>query len=216
MEKFAVIFDMDGVLVESGNHITKSFDEVLREEYGVKKSTENRPHGLSLNDHVKLWKKKYGIDINPTEFSERSFRIEQQLMNGQKPNKYLILFLEDLKNHMVSLGVGTASFGYRAEKILKMLRLRKYFSAIVSAEDVKRHKPYPDTFLEVAKKLGVRPEMCVVVEDAESGIEAAKKGNMKTIGYLTSNNTRQQLKGADLTIDNFSQICYRTIKELFE
>ena len=64
MKGFAVIFDMDGVLVDSVNAITKAFDKILSEDYGIKESTKWHIKGLSLKDHAEGWKRAYGIDIN--------------------------------------------------------------------------------------------------------------------------------------------------------
>jgi HAD superfamily hydrolase (TIGR01509 family) len=93
--------------------------------------------------------------------------------------------------HQQGWGQAIASAAPRAnvETILDVLHAREYFEAIVSAEDVHRGKPDPQVFLIAATKLGVAPEHCIVVEDAEHGIEAARAAGMKSIGV--GQNSRQ-------------------------
>lgn len=127
----------------------------------------------------------------------------------------LVTLLDDLKSHDVKMGVGTSSQKFRAEKILELLKLRDYFPVLVTANDVQRHKPHPDLFLEVASRMGIIPERCVVFEDAYSGIEAAKRGNIKAIGYLARHNDINELRNADLVIKRFLEVSYERISKMF-
>jgi beta-phosphoglucomutase-like phosphatase (HAD superfamily) len=114
------------------------------------------------------------------------------------------------------MGVGTSSTKDRAHKIISFLNIDEYFTTIVTSEDVKEHKPNPHIFLEVAKRLNISPENCIVIEDARDGIIAAKNGNMKSIGYLTNLNNTELLSDADMIINNFSKISYEELKTLFK
>ena len=88
-------------------------------------------------------------------------------------------------------------------------------SEVIAVDDVAEHKPNPHLFLMAAKRLNISTKYCVVIEDAASGIEAAKRGHMKSIGYLTKYNTKAELRKADLIIKNFSELSYQRIKKLF-
>lgn len=79
------------------------------------------------------------------------------------------------------MAVGTGSEHSMAEMLLRHLGLRDYFDAIVGADDVTKHKPEPETFLRCAELLGVCPDKCVVFEDADFGVEAAKRANMAIV-----------------------------------
>lgn len=79
------------------------------------------------------------------------------------------------------MAVGTGSEHAMAEMLLQHLGLRDYFDVIVGADDVTKHKPEPETFLRCAELLGVRPDQCVVFEDADFGVEAAKRANMAIV-----------------------------------
>jgi beta-phosphoglucomutase-like phosphatase (HAD superfamily) len=83
------------------------------------------------------------------------------------------------------MAVGTGSEYWMADALLRHLGLRECFDAVVGANDVENHKPAPDTFLRCAELIGVPPEKCVVFEDADFGIEAAKRANMAYVDVRT-------------------------------
>lgn len=205
----AIIFDMDGVLVNSTKYIWKSFNILLKDE-GVHFSDDDikKYLGHSLRDQLSLWKKEYKIkDYDVGEFSRKAGEMELGFMKKElKENKDLIELLKLKKKEGIKLAVATSSLRWRAERILDLLKIKEYFDAIVTAEDVKNHKPHPEIFLEAAKRLKVNPEYCVVIEDAVSGIEAAKAGKMMAIAFLTPYHTKQELSKADLIVSNFKEL----------
>ncbi len=205
----AVIFDMDGVLVDSVSCNIESF-RVLLKEYGVDYSVDKHKEliGNSLKDQIAFWKREYNIDeaIDEQEFSRKAFEIQKQLMKYCKIDPGLLVLLNNLKAKKLLMGIGTSSTKSRAETILKSLEIYKYFSTLITAEDVKEYKPNPAIFLSVAKKLKVQPGECVVIEDASSGIEAAKRAGMKTIGLINQFQTREDLRNADLLINSFKEL----------
>ena len=217
MDKFGVIFDMDGVLVNSTKYIWESFNHALK-PYGVHFSNKDikKYLGLSLRDDLELWKKEYGIELEFDKFSEDTLKIQLNLLKNAKVDLNLLKLLQELKSKDIPMGVGTSSLRWRAERILKILNIYNYFLTMVTAEDVTNHKPNPDLFLEVAKRMKIAPENCVVIEDASSGIEAAKRGKMKAIGLITEYNNKKELKDSDLIIKDFSELSYKKIKNLFE
>lgn len=83
------------------------------------------------------------------------------------------------------MAVGTGSTHGMADRLLTHLGLHDYFDAIVGADDVIQHKPFPDTFLRCAALISVAPEHCIVFEDADYGIEAAKRANMAVVDVRT-------------------------------
>ena len=89
------------------------------------------------------------------------------------------------------------------------------FEVVVGAEDIEKHKPHPDVFLEAAKRLNVDPSYCVVFEDAPMGIEAARRGNMKVVVKITEFQSAEDLSAADLIINDFSEINIKKLGELF-
>ena len=96
-------------------------------------------------------------------------------------------FLEESQRLGIKMAVATAAPIANMEFILDGLDLRKYFSVITTAADVKNGKPHPEGFLISAEKLGVKPQNCIVFEDAINGFEAANRAGMKSIGISTVN-----------------------------
>ena len=213
----AIIFDMDGVLIDSIGPIWESFDRVLKDG-NVQFSDDYIKKNLarSLRDNLQAWKTEFGIkDYDLMEFSKKAGEIQFELMKKEKVNSELLALLQESKQNNIICGVATSSLRWRAEKILDLLDIKPFFQALVTADDIKNHKPAPDTFLEAAKKLNIRPEECVVIEDAGNGIDAAKNANMKTIALLTKYHSLDELKHADLVIKDFSELNIEKIKKLF-
>lgn len=208
---------MDGVLIDSVKHIWESFNILLKnEEVHFSDNYIKKNLSRPLKDNLKAWKQEYGIkEYDPIDFSKKSARIQLKLLKNEKPSKDLLNLLKQCKEQEIKCAVGTSSLRWRAEKILNLLKIRKFFDAIVTAEDTKNHKPDPDVFLEATRQIRVKPEECVVIEDAVDGVKAAKRGNMKAIGFITKYNSAKEFKHADITINDFSEINIEKLKKLF-
>jgi len=216
MMEYYVIFDMDGVLVDSHRMIWESFNKILG-RYGINLSEEDikKYKGKSLKDDIVDWNQRYGLKLDLGSFTDEAWDLEVQFLKTMKPDKGLITLLDDLKSNGVHLAVGTSSQRFRADIILKYMGLTEYFPIIISSDDVTLHKPNPDIFLEAARRLKADPTNCVVIEDAQNGICAAKSGGMKVVGYFNGHNDIEDLKESDLVIRNFSDLSYRRIAKLF-
>lgn len=213
---YAAIFDMDGVLIDSHNLIWESHNRVLG-RYNVKLTAEDikKYTGKSLRDDIIDWNKKFGLHLTLEEHTRESWKIQLELLKNINVDNNLIKLLDDLKLNSIPMGVGTSSQRFRAETILELLKIQSYFPVLISANDIEKHKPYPDIFLEVARRLQIPKTSCVVFEDAGNGIEAAKRANMKSIGYLNGKNSLDELKEADLIISSFLEVSYKIIENMF-
>lgn len=213
----AIIFDMDGVLVNSIGPIWKSFNKILKDEgVDVDFSEEYIKENLarSLRDNLRAWKTEFGIkDYDAAEFSKKAWAIQFESIKHEKINPDLLNLLKEAKENNIPCAVATSSISWRAEKILELLNVRSFFCVLISADDIKNHKPAPDVFLAAAQQLAVDPRECVVIEDAGNGIAAAKSANMKTIGLLTKYYSADKLKQADLIIKDFSELSIEKIKK---
>jgi beta-phosphoglucomutase len=213
---FGAIFDMDGVLVDSHDIIWKSQNAILA-KYGVHLSEEDiaKYLGKTLKDDIEDWNRIYGLSLDLKTQTEESWKMQVELLKDIRADSDLVSLLSDLKSHHVPMSVGTSSVKFRAEKILEILNLKEYFPVMISANDVQKHKPHPDVFVEAARRMNMDPKRCVVFEDAYSGIEAAKRGGMKAIGYLGKHNDASQIRNADLIIDSFSGVSYEKLYDMF-
>lgn len=206
----AIIFDMDGVLVDSEpfhieiekrqfelNQITVSAEEHLN-YMGMASDVMWRTivHKHQLNIPVEEL-----IDQNRTEsiryFSELA---TIPVMPG------LIELLEMLKGKNYQMAVASSSFPEIIELILKKTELRDYFRVVVSSQEAGKSKPEPDVFLLAARKLGVPPTNCIVIEDSFNGIAAAHAAHMHCVAYQGPGSNPQQQKEADVVIKSFDQL----------
>lgn len=212
---FAVIFDMDGVLVDSTELIWQAINDALKGYGHHFAADEIRQYlGMSLRDKLAIWKEKYGIDMGLDEFKKKVNEFQFRALQHLRPDTELVKLLDGLRRHKVMLGVGSASGKGRVQKILAMLQIEKYFSVVLGAEDVPEHKPNPHIYLAVAGQLQVPPERCVVIEDAANGIEAARKAGMRVIGLIGRYQTEEDLKDADLLIKGFAELSYEKLRKL--
>lgn len=214
---YGFIFDMDGTLVDNMRFHTKAWTTMLAEN-GI----ENDGHDFLVKTAGKT-----NREIIPAFFENAS---EERLLElgNRKEELYreffkselkaidgVIEFLEKSNKLGIKMAVATAAPIANMEFILDGLNLRKYFSAITTAADVKNGKPHPEGFLISAKKLGIEPQNCLVFEDAINGFEAAHRAGMKSVGIATVNSIEDilELKGVVKAKKDFTEL---KIEELTE
>jgi beta-phosphoglucomutase len=122
------------------------------------------------------------------EKNEMSYEKEKTYQKEFKPHLQLIagldVFLEKAYAKGIKMAIGSAAIMFNIDFVIDGLDIRNYFSSLISADDVTHSKPHPETFLKCAEALGVRPDECIVFEDAPKGVEAAKNAGMQTIVIL--------------------------------
>ena len=193
----AVIFDMDGVLVNSEPVIAKAAILGLM-EYGVNAKEEDFLPFVGSGEDMFIGgvARKYGKDYI-LEMKDRVYDIydtivkdEIRLINGVfsllnklKEKGYLLALASSADKRKVISNLAAAGISY------------EYFSVIMTGEDVVNKKPHPDIYIKTADKLGLRPDECVVIEDAENGVKAAKNAGIRCFG-VTSSFSGEALKNA--------------------
>jgi HAD superfamily hydrolase (TIGR01509 family) len=183
--KKAVLFDFDGVVVQSEMLHKKTFLELLS-PYGVEVSDERwyREFAGTGSKHIfEVLVSEKGIDENPAELTEKRKKIYESYVRkgalGQ--TRGVVRLLRDLRGKDIKTAIVSGSHRTNVELALSVLNLGGYFDLIVSGDDLKERKPDPSPFLYAAEKLGVRPEECVVIEDSRSGMLAAMAAGMKLV-----------------------------------
>lgn len=203
----AIIFDMDGVIIDSEPLHFKLEKEIL-EELGGNITTEEHSTFVGTTDYHmwSVFKKQFNIglpideltQIKRKRFNENIHKIE--LIDGFWD------FFKKVHNEGRPLALASSNNRRAVDLIVEKFNLDKYLKVIMSGEDVKEGKPSPEIFLKTAEKLGISPSDCVVIEDAENGILAAKSAGMKCVGLASSNSGNQNLYKADLVVDSFDKI----------
>ncbi|WP_339015885.1 beta-phosphoglucomutase family hydrolase [Aeromonas popoffii] len=177
----ALIFDMDGTLVDSMPLHLDAW-EVTSSEFGLPfdRAQLNEYGGIPTRKTVSMLAAQHGLDIDVDAFTHRKTAL--YLENIDKALVFPPMWELVKRWHgKVPMGIGTGSSREHARRILKNTGLDTYISVLVSADDIHNHKPHPDTFLKVAELLGANPANCLVFEDTQIGIQAGKAGGMATL-----------------------------------
>lgn len=176
----AVIFDMDGVLVDSEPANFEALRRVLA-RYGRQYTEADNDEfiGLTDHDHFTRLRERYGLEPSVDELVQQWLDLALELIPAQTvPMPGVDVVLAELLRRGYSLALASSAMRAVIEARLTALGVRPAFSAIVSADDVARGKPAPDIFLEAARRLDVPPPRCLVVEDSRNGVLAARAAGM--------------------------------------
>jgi beta-phosphoglucomutase family hydrolase len=204
----AVIFDMDGVIVES-EHIHIEAEQQTMLKHGVRISAEELHAYTGTTAEFMFTELIRKYNLNTTFegiFSEKEDILFRLLEKETRPTKGVIELLKKLKQKGIRLAIASSSDRKLIEYILERLDISRLFDFVVGAEDIAHSKPNPEIFLKSARGLKVKPIECLVVEDAKLGIDAAKSAGMKAIGYRNPNSGDQDLSRADMIIHDFSRL----------
>lgn len=203
-----VIFDMDGVLTDNKEQDFTAWKRVFA-DFGLDLNFERYKSFTGMKGEAIVLKyiKPEAGEEEATMLTRRKeeYFIEEIKKTKIEPMKGVVRFLNNLKENNIKMGIGTAAMEFKAYAILEELGIKDFFEILVSAEKVKKGKPDPETYLKVAEYLNLKPEECIVIEDAPNGIEAAKNGGIKCIA-ITSTHKKSELQQADKIIDSFDEL----------
>jgi HAD superfamily hydrolase (TIGR01509 family) len=206
----SVIFDLDGVLADS-EPWWNEIDAKLLAEYGVTYRGEYHRNvlGVSYRLACEFYKKTLGLSASVEELMRRRGEIATEffanridLFPSVKP------VLKELRHMNLRLAVATSSLTASARPFLARHELTGFFDVVVTGEEVERGKPAPDIYLSAAEKLGVPAEACLVVEDALSGVAAAKAAKMRVAAIPDTRfvDPREYAKQADYVLGSLSEL----------
>lgn len=206
----ALIFDMDGVLVDTEPYHEAFLTKVLK-GLGID-VTGNLFGELRGTDAKTFWStvsKRYGLPEQTEGFIEETRQKYLEFLQVQytlRPVDGVPEALKILKKKSIPMAVATSASKARASALLDILKIKKYFDAMICAQDVQKGKPAPDIFLTSALKINAHPNESAVIEDSTNGVEAAKAAGMKCIGFAGLPHNKQDLSGADRIITHFDEI----------
>lgn len=216
----AVIFDMDGVIINS-EPLHYEANQKLFDKLGFSVPSTEYSNYIGISNE-KMWedlKSKYELNENLQDLTERqkehTHKFIQENMNGNEiPGIKKIL--EELKDMNIKTAVASSSSKDLIETVIKGFDLCEYFDVLVSGEEVKNGKPNPDIFQLASKRLKVNIKNCIVIEDSTNGVKAAKEAGAKCIGFNNPDSPGQSLKKADIIINDFNVLNVELIKGLMK
>jgi HAD superfamily hydrolase (TIGR01509 family) len=210
----AVLFDMDGVLVDSEEYINQAAIQFFSENGLDVKPEDFEPFiGAGENRYIGGVAEKYGLNIEIEQAKKRTYEIYEQIVsNNLSPLEGVMEFIEKAKKRKLKLAVATSADEVKMKINLKESGIDEaLFDTLVNGSQIDRKKPDPEIYLKAAKQLGVDPKKCLVVEDAVNGVEAAKAAGSKCVAVQTSFSA-SQLAQADWIFESLSDVT----KDVFE
>lgn len=206
----AIIFDMDGVLVDSEPHHVK-IEKKLFAKLGLDITDDEHNTYMGKATDV-MWKEIISdkkLDFDSKELVEQTIVESKQhflSQDGLVPMSGLVAVLEKFRKIGIPMAVASSSGQEIIDILLNITDLKKYFSHTVSSELIGGSKPEPDIFLHTAALLAVKPEDCIVIEDSTNGIRAAKSADMYCVAYNGVSNNMQDQSLADEQINDYSEL----------
>ena len=214
--KTGVIFDWDGVIIDSSEFHEKSW-EILATEETLQLPPGHFKKGFGMKNEVIIpsilqWSTDR-LEINRLADRKEVLYREMIVEKGLEPLPGVVELLSVLRDLNIPCAIGSSTPRLNLEVAMKHLKLEMYFDAIISGDDVKEGKPDPMVFILAAQRIGCKPEHCVVIEDAPVGIAAAHYGCMKVVGVATTH-PPYTLKEADIVVQNLKELNFAKFKEL--
>jgi len=211
----AAIFDLDGVVVNTVAIHFKAWKQMF-EEYGKKftfQDYKEKVDGIPRIDGARA----ILTDLSDKELTKAAETKQRYFLEYLKKEKIQIFdstikLIEELRREGIKIAVISSS--KNSPYILKKIGITNLLDAEVNGNNITKGKPHPQIFLMAAEKMGVKPENCVVFEDAILGVRAAKRAKMLCIG-VDSYNDPQRLKEADLVVSDLKEINYDKLLSLF-
>jgi HAD superfamily hydrolase (TIGR01509 family) len=214
----AVIFDMDGVIIDSEPTHMKLENEAYK-KLGIDVSTDEHHTFVGTTSYY-MWevlKNKYKLNQTLEELVDYDRNIYFKYLVSDECEIILIDgvkdLIKDLHENGVKLAIASSSPLNVIEAIAKKFKIEQYFEAFVTGDFVTKSKPEPDIFIFASEKLGVSPRNCVVIEDSHNGVLAAKKAGMKCVGINSDPEGSQDISMANLVINSFKEVNYKKISE---
>jgi beta-phosphoglucomutase len=217
----AVIFDMDGVLVDSNPFHLQKWIEFLRER-GIPYNAEDLPKQILGSRNDTAFRLFLGRELREVEVEQLSEDLEARFRAVFRPHAQplpgLRALIEACYAAAIPLAVASSAMTKNVDFVVDTLKLRPYFTSIVTGDDVSRPKPDPEIYLKTAEVLRLAPKKCVAFEDSFVGIESAKRAGMKCVA-IASTFPAEELRSqtqADLVAKGFGELSLARLRQLFD
>jgi HAD superfamily hydrolase (TIGR01509 family) len=213
---YGVIFDLDGVLIDSEGLYYRAYSEVLK-PYGVTVSREEyEEHWIAQGTCPEYIVAKYNLPIAPDELRQLRSPIYLQLLDTEVT---LMPHVEETLGQLstqFALTVATNTNREHLDFVLRRMGINRFFPVTVARQDYHRAKPQPDAFLTAARKLELPPEHCVVIEDTYRGVMAAVNAGIRCIAVPNEYTLHNDFRQASLVLATLEELTPDVIRSLLE
>lgn len=214
----AVIFDMDGVIINSEPLHHKAYHKMFEEvNIDVSNAFYESCTGQSTLNVCKLVKDNFNLKETPETLVAIKRKHYEYIFENDKTFDLIdgvLDLIKDYHSNDLTLVLASSASMPSIDRIFKRFDLNKYFKAKLSGADLKASKPHPEIFINAAQASGFNNKECIVIEDSTNGIAAANAANIFCIGFDSVNSKNQDYTNADLKISDFNEVYYNKIKTL--
>lgn len=217
MYNFAVLFDMDGVLIDS-NPYHKTAIEIFLEKHNFHFTDEELKQKVWGRMNKEWLRAIFGEEMSEAEIVQHG--LDKELIYRQvfekdiKEVKGLTPFLQMLQAHQIPCAVATSAPRPNVDFAFEHLHIASFFQAVLDESHVKHGKPNPEIYLKTAKTLGFPPDRCIVIEDSLAGTKSGKASGAKVIGITTTHSPEELRPTSDLIIDDFTNLSINDLVKL--
>ena len=217
----AVIYDLDGLMVDSINVHVKSSDLALKKyghsAYDVPESIRATFAGKKIIDILKATIEYLKIPIDVIVLNKERNRIFYKLIHDELCTMPGLHYsLDFFKNEGFTIALVSSGTQRYVDIVLKKFNIKKYFQVIITGDDVKNGKPDPEPYQKAVQKLNTQSRNCIVLEDAANGIESAKTTGCKCIAIQSRSDLKQDFSKADVVLKSLNDVSAKTISLLFD
>lgn len=213
-----VIFDMDGVIIDS-EPIHQEIQNLLFKKFGISVSPKEYQTFIGRSSK-NMWQEliqKHSLEVSVDEVLATDKTLYHQRLRDKKdlrPIAGIPALINLLTDTGKTLVLASSSSMESIELVLELFKLSSFFSHKVSGANLKFSKPHPEVFEEAARISHSKPHQCLVIEDSNHGVTAAKRAGMICIGYKNPNSGNQDLSQSDMIIDDFRSLNWHHIQKL--
>lgn len=212
----AVIFDLDGTLLDNNEVHLKSWKQYLKEN-GKEVTDEDFKKNISGRTNKDATEHIYGRKMTQEEAEE--YYLEKEKIYRKMYEKDIAPiaglhdFLQALKDKDITMAIATSGIQVNIDFMFKHVPIEQYFTTVINSSHITKGKPDPEIFTKTAKELSIPAENCIVFEDSVAGVKAGKSAGMKVVA-LTTTHTKDELKEADLVINDYNEVNFEKLISL--
>lgn len=215
----AIIFDMDGVLVDSEYTYFQSKSQILKEAgHEVEDSYHFQFMGTTSEYMWAQMKEKFDLPLSVAEYVQKMTELRQGMIkrDGVQVIPHVQDFVKRLSEAGLKLAVASSSSLAEIKKNLAEIGLVDYFSEVVSTEEVTHSKPAPDVYLAAAERIGIKPTNCLGIEDTKNGAGAVHNAGMVCVGFANPEFPKQDLAFADVVVSSFEDLAAESLVKIYQ
>lgn len=220
MQYKAIIFDLDGTLIDS-MQLWRQVDVEFLTKRGIDVPADlfdSIPGGNGFTQTALYFKERFGLDDSVESImDEWTFMVEQHYSSDVILKEGVYELLQAIRKSDILMGLATSNSLHLAQTVLQANGILSWFSALSTGDMQLRGKPYPDIFLNCARMLEVEPEACLAIEDTLTGVQAAKAAGMRTFAIFDEDSIpfwEQIKKVADLAFEDYTMLSGQVLQEL--